>query len=54
VLLFTNGCAALAVGADKAYGWGHAYGRGEAEAIALDKCAQYGAGCRIRVWACNE
>lgn len=52
---FSNGCGAIAVDKDEVAWAGFAESRGDAEAEAMDNCAQSDARlCRIRVWACSK
>jgi hypothetical protein len=53
VVVFTNGCGALAVGAGRGYGTGWAGNNQEAESLAMNACGSNTTGCAIALWACT-
>jgi hypothetical protein len=50
VVAFTNACGALAVGADRAYGFGWAGNKQAAESNAMNYCTSRTTGCNVAKW----
>ncbi|WP_372884142.1 DUF4189 domain-containing protein [Shimia sp.] len=50
---FYNTCGAIARASNGGWGWGWASSRQAAENTALGYCREYGANCRVAVWACS-
>jgi hypothetical protein len=53
MVVFWNGCGALAKGSDGSLGWGTAGSRAGAESRALQECNSSGSNCEIVCWACS-
>ena len=53
VVVFTNACGALAIGAGGGFGTGWAGTSQEAENIALSYCSSRATGCGVARWACT-
>lgn len=54
LVVFKNGCGALAQAPDYAAGSGWGPDRGTAEAYALRSCEKYGSNCKIIRWVCTS
>jgi len=54
LVVFKNGCGALAQASDNSAGSGWGVDRPTAESYALQSCRQYGPNCKIIRWVCTS
>lgn len=54
LVVFKNGCGALAQASDNSAGSGWGIDRPAAESYALQSCRQYGPSCKIIRWVCTS